>query len=134
MGSHGIHLLPIDMAKLGYLYLRKGRWGKKQIISAKWIEKTFANTVRQKYGEYGYLIWKYKFGGFGIAGIYGQNIFIFPEYDSVVVLTAKIKNGHDLFPQMVEKYIIKALNTKGKKLSAHNAKKLNRIVKEMRNK
>ena len=36
-----------DMAKLGMLYLNKGQWNKRQIISSSWIEKSLTNILIQ---------------------------------------------------------------------------------------
>ena len=35
--SGGLFLRPRDMAKLGFLYLNKGKWNNKQVVSEKWI-------------------------------------------------------------------------------------------------
>lgn len=36
----GLTLSPMDMAKIGQLYLNKGLWGGKQIVSEKWVEES----------------------------------------------------------------------------------------------
>jgi CubicO group peptidase (beta-lactamase class C family) len=43
-GGWGLKMTPRDMAKLGYLYLKQGKWDGRQIIPAGWIEAT---TTRQ---------------------------------------------------------------------------------------
>ena len=42
----GLFLRPRDMAKLGYLFLRKGIWKGEQIVSAKWVEEATREQVR----------------------------------------------------------------------------------------
>ncbi len=101
----GMLLTPRDMLKFGQLYLDKGMWKGKQIISKKWIEESFGKHVRlQDVGdknEYGYLWWHdtYVVKGRAIKSIEargagGQFIFVIPELESVVVVTSgNFRNG-----------------------------------------
>ena len=95
----GMLLTPRDMLKFGQLYLNKGRWNGKQIISENWVKESFGKYVRlQDYpdkNQYGYLWWHdtYEVNGKKIEtiearGAGGQFIFIVPELESVVVITA----------------------------------------------
>ena len=67
-GYSNLQLSARDMAKLGILYLNKGRWGDKQIVSVSWIEKSlkthsYPNKGRfnpfrlYPYNGYGYQWW-----------------------------------------------------------------------------
>ncbi|WP_421919775.1 serine hydrolase domain-containing protein [Marinifilum sp.] len=53
----GLTLTTKDLAKVGQLYLNKGKWDNIQIISQEWIEKS--TMVHSKWGDltYGYLWW-----------------------------------------------------------------------------
>ncbi len=95
----GMLLTSRDLLKFGQLYLNKGQWRGKQIISEKWVEESFTKHMRlqdvKDKNEYGYLWWHdtYVIGGRSIASIEargagGQFIFIVPELESVVVITA----------------------------------------------
>ncbi len=95
----GMLLTSRDLLKFGQLYLNKGQWNGKQIISKKWVEESFGKYLRlQDYkdkNEYGYLWWHdtYRINGKDIMtvearGAGGQFIFIIPELESVVVITA----------------------------------------------
>lgn len=44
-GGYGLALLPRDMAKIGYLYLRHGEWEGKPLLPSGWVEKTSHATV-----------------------------------------------------------------------------------------
>jgi CubicO group peptidase (beta-lactamase class C family) len=45
-----------DHARLGYLYLHHGRWGKEQVLSASWVAQ--ATTPSQSFNRaYGFLFW-----------------------------------------------------------------------------
>jgi len=58
-GGWGLTLSPMDMAKIGQLYLNDGVWGEKQIISADWIGESTKEHSRWKEINlaYGYLWW-----------------------------------------------------------------------------
>ena len=81
----GLHLKPLDMAKIGLMVKNKGVANGKRIVSEKWI-----NTSLQNYGRnYGYQWWlsgndsSYSARGFG-----GQFIFVLPKKNIVMVTTA----------------------------------------------
>ena len=88
------------MAKLGYLYLNKGRWNGKQIVSQRWVEESTSPKVpnpkdKPRYFEYGYLWWQEQMSYqnrktkvFYAAGRGGQYIFVVPELDLVCAITA----------------------------------------------
>lgn len=58
-GGWGLTLSPLDMAKIGQLYLNDGMWDGKQIVSAKWLdESTKVHSQWKKQNlNYGYLWW-----------------------------------------------------------------------------
>lgn len=79
-----------DMARLGQLYLNRGRWGGEQFIAADYIDSTLAPSPRNP--SYGYLWW---LNGSGrvtsaprnmvfAAGARGQFCFVLPSRDMVV--------------------------------------------------
>lgn len=39
-----MYLAPHDMAKIGWLYINKGRWEDKQVVSAAWVEDSTQKT------------------------------------------------------------------------------------------
>ncbi len=53
----GLTLTPIDMAKIGQLYLNNGIWKDKQIIPAWWIDESIKEHSRGGKLSYGYLWW-----------------------------------------------------------------------------
>jgi CubicO group peptidase (beta-lactamase class C family) len=84
----GLLMRPRDMCKLGQLYLNKGKWDGKQIISEDWTTASTQPHFGNK--EYGYH-WRlgtfedypyYYATGFGL-----QRIFVFPTLNMVVVTT-----------------------------------------------
>ncbi|MGH6689424.1 MAG: serine hydrolase domain-containing protein [Gammaproteobacteria bacterium] len=98
----GLHLMPRDFAKIGYLLINGGKWHEKQIVSPAWIEaatKARIKTVRSAVESYGYQWWLRpikKEGGPGTgsndivhaAGWGGQHMFVVPSLDMVVVFVS----------------------------------------------
>lgn len=58
-GGWGLTLSPVDMAKIGQLYLNDGIWEEKQIVSAKWMDESMSeHSFWDEQGlSYGYLWW-----------------------------------------------------------------------------
>lgn len=124
-GGWGMHVKTSDMAKLGQLYLQKGKWNGKQLLPANWIEEasklqveTGGNlTNKQKESSdwahgYGYCMWVCRNNAYRADGAFGQLIIIMPEQEAVVAITAKT---HDMQKelQLVWDHILPAI-TKGK--------------------
>lgn len=94
-----LSLRPRDMLKLGKTYLNKGMFGETQVVPAVWVEQSLARLVSLDAGErisgYGYQWWKSDFKIDGqiyqasaALGYGGQQIYIFEQFDAVVVFTS----------------------------------------------
>ncbi|MBN1271056.1 MAG: serine hydrolase [Candidatus Aminicenantes bacterium] len=108
----GLHLLPRDMAKLGQLYLQNGVWQGEQIIPVQWIEESFKPHVifrvpeDHPYKGYGYYWWILKLDPkdetkgyiYTALGLWGQFIFVIPEYDMVVVVNSDARGANEGHP------------------------------------
>jgi len=118
----GMYLTPRDMLKFGQLYLNKGVWNNKRILSEKWINKSFnkyhvlENTNDKN--EYGYLWWHktYVVNNQSIKtiearGAGGQYIFILPSLKAVAVITSgNFRNGKFQQPETIlQEYILPSL-------------------------
>lgn len=89
IGFMGMRLTPHDMAKIGWLYLNKGSWDGRQIISAKWIEASTKEHISGTLASgYGYQWWIDSSEYYLAAGYGGQFIFVVPEKNMVVVFTS----------------------------------------------
>lgn len=100
----GLALSARDTAKFGLLYLNNGRWGKEQVVPESWVRESFQSHVDlappgQPPSGYGFLWWigapdprgKGKQDIYMARGRGGQNIFIIPEHDMVVVVLGDAK-------------------------------------------
>jgi hypothetical protein len=95
MGASHLRMPTEDIAKLGQLYLQKGVWNGRQVISPEWVaaasSKQIANGNNDSswgYG-YGYQFWLNPPGGYRADGAFGQFSMILPELDAVVAITSE---------------------------------------------
>ena len=100
--SGDLRLCPRDMAKFGYLFLKKGMWGEERIISEEWVDISttkFFDVSNDTNGfdwadGYGYHWWQWEringieFNAYFAAGWGGQWIIVNPENELVIVSTA----------------------------------------------
>ena len=92
-GGWGLFIRTEDMAKLGQLYLNKGRWNGTQIVPRKWVEESTIPQImtgREDSTYYGYQLWinEDRVGSYAFNGMLGQNVFIYPDINMVVVTNA----------------------------------------------
>ena len=98
-GGWGLFIRTEDMAKLGQLYLNDGKWNGVQLVPMKWVKESttpFVETGREDSTHYGYQIWinNDRPGSYAFNGMLGQNVFVYPDIDMVVVTNA---GNSDLF-------------------------------------
>jgi CubicO group peptidase (beta-lactamase class C family) len=85
----GLTLTPMDMAKIGQLYLNGGMWGDRRIISSKWIDDSTVEHSRWKKRNlpYGYLWWVNE-DGYAAMGDGGNTIYVNTKKKLVVSIAA----------------------------------------------
>ena len=93
-GYSGLHARTEDIARLGQLYLQRGRWGASQLIAESWVAQATSRQIdnpnqtnpdwRQGYG---FQFWMARHGYRG-DGAFGQFCVVLPEYDAVIATTA----------------------------------------------
>jgi len=104
-GGWGLRVHTEDMAKLGQLYLQKGKWNGKQILPESWIEEATTAKIIQKpeitpeerekddwAQGYCYQIWRSRNNAFRADGAFGQYIIAMPEKDAVVAIQANVSD------------------------------------------
>jgi len=124
-----LDLRPLDMLKIGQLYLNKGRWNGVQVVPEEWINVSTERQVNDFDAgippidacDHGYLWWRYSdnhpassmlkindvYFAFGWAD---QYIWIIPHLNMVVVSTASNSNpGTFKTYDIIWKYILRAV-------------------------
>lgn len=91
--ASGLRLRPADLAKIGQLALDGGRWNGQQVVPADWLKQSFRSRASLDEADYGYQWWLSPQNGGGprwIAGFGngGQRLFLLPELDMLIVITA----------------------------------------------
>jgi len=95
VGGWGMSVTTEDISKLGQLYLQKGMWEGKQLLSTAWVEE--ATSLRTSNGSnpesdwdqgYGYQFWQCRHNAYRGDGAFGQYCIVMPEQDAVLAITA----------------------------------------------
>lgn len=118
-GSHGLLLTTRDMAKFGYLYLKKGRWEGKELVSENWIAESTKGQIKTSEAssyiqDYGYFWWITKLDqkpAYTALGWGGQAICVLPDQDLVAVVTSKsnAEGKEPSYIELIDKYIAVAI-------------------------
>jgi len=134
-GFMGLRLQPKDMAKIGFLYLNKGEWKNKQIISAKWIEESTQPYIDGRWNgeDYGYQWWINPAGYYSAVGMFGQAIFVVPDKNLVAVFTSNIE-GRNMYISgtLLQNYIIPAIvSSEPLPINPYDMKRLDDLLKSL---
>jgi CubicO group peptidase (beta-lactamase class C family) len=73
VGGTGLYLRTEDMAKIGWLWLNKGKWGDRRIFSEEWADR-FLNYEIDGVANYGYGICRLTDDIVAAGGMYGQGV------------------------------------------------------------
>ena len=101
----GLYLLPRDVAKIGYLFLKDGVWDGQVIVRPEWVKASITPSVTVSdlpnggsgaaggAIKYGFKWWLYSYGrgatqvAWAGSGFGGQRPIVLPEKDLIVVFT-----------------------------------------------
>lgn len=120
-GAGGLELTSRALAKLGSLYINKGRHEGKNIIPASWIDASLTTQVDTGSGghKYGYLIWqtRVEVGGQQVmlnymSGNGGNKVVFVPELQLVIVITKTDYNRrgmHEQADRLIKDGVLKRL-------------------------
>lgn len=99
LGGVGLSVTTEDIARFGQLYLQKGVWQGKQLLSEAWIEA--ATSAQVSNGDdpnsdwaqgYGYQFWRCQHGFYRGDGAFGQFCIVMEEHDAVLAMTSAAKD------------------------------------------
>jgi CubicO group peptidase (beta-lactamase class C family) len=95
LGFSGLHANTEAIAKLGQLYLQRGRWGERQLLDPAWVDEATRSHIDSSQWEnpdwqqgYGFQFWMARHGYRG-DGAYGQFCIVLPEHDAVLAVTGQ---------------------------------------------
>ena len=122
--AYHIYISTRDMARLGYLMLRKGEWEDKEIITKDWHRKMIAVSTKPKevskreHFGYGYMWWLYNDknpalkGAYAAHGAGGQYITVIPELDMVIAHKTDAIYGRKTKSSRYQRFVRKVIATK----------------------
>ena len=94
-GGWGLNITTEDIAKFGQLYLQKGMWNNKRILSEEWINTSTAVHIANGNDEdsdwsqgYGYQFWRCRHNIYRGDGAFGQFCIVIPDQDAVIAITS----------------------------------------------
>jgi CubicO group peptidase (beta-lactamase class C family) len=117
-GVAGLYLTPRELAKYGYLYLKKGNWNGEQVVPASWVEEStkeqayigpdeYVNGLERRFGYMWSIFPDLKY--YGYLGRSGQELYVLPEKDMVIVFTGALAVGKEAaLLELINEYIVPA--------------------------
>jgi hypothetical protein len=100
-GGWGLRLKTEDLAKFGQLFLQKGSWQGKQVLSKQWVEAASTIKIEQNPNApqatkdasdwlqgYCYQMWRCRQNAYRGDGAFGQYIIVLPDEDAVIAITS----------------------------------------------
>jgi CubicO group peptidase (beta-lactamase class C family) len=114
-GGYGLFLRPVDMAKIGLLYLQDGQWDGKQIFLKGWAADSAKQSIQKPEGPgYGYLWTVYPPDDhYAALGLAGQQIHVYPSKNLIVVTTAELESYAEApeIEHMLRDYILPSIQS-----------------------
>ncbi|RLD95088.1 MAG: serine hydrolase [Bacteroidetes bacterium] len=115
VGGWGLSVRTEDISKLGQLYLQKGNWEGKQLLSEAWVEAATSNQTSNGSNPesdwdqgYGYQFWQCRYNAYRGDGAFGQYCLVMPEQDAVIAITAGSDNLQGIL-DVVWEYLLPAM-------------------------
>jgi CubicO group peptidase (beta-lactamase class C family) len=120
-GGYGLRLRPVDMQKLGILYLQGGTFRGARLLSQAWVDRSFSpyESSPHMHGsgtlDYGWFWWQRRYAGWtahAAVGWKGQRIAIFREQRLVVTMTGCFEDDKDerFFAEMITRFVKPAVD------------------------
>lgn len=95
VGGWGLNITTEDIAKFGQLYLQRGKWDGKRLLSDSWIH--LATSTQTANGSnknsdwnqgYGFQFWRCRHNAYRGDGAFGQFCVVMPDQEMVLAITA----------------------------------------------
>lgn len=100
-GASGLRFTTEELAKLSQLYLQRGVWDGRRLLSDAWVD--MATSAQVSNGSdpnddwsqgYGFQLWRSRHDSYRMDGRYGQFGFVLPHQDAVIAITAGATDSH----------------------------------------
>lgn len=98
-GGYGLKVKTRDIAALGQLYLQKGMWNGKRLLSETWVNQATSKQISNGNNPasdwaqgYGFQFWRCRHNAFRGDGAFGQYCLVMPDQDAVLAITSGLGN------------------------------------------
>lgn len=138
-GGNGLVMTAEGLARIGQLFLQKGKWEGRQIISEDWIKQSTRKHVDTQDGPWsfygsGYLWNINRFGGYCTKGVNGQYMAVVPNLNLVVVMIGQLTAEERFWPEtLMETFIIPAVRLGSLRRGDPYREKLKELTDEISN-
>lgn len=92
-GGWGLSIRTEEIARFGQMYLQKGIWEGKRILSEDWVNEATRKQVENGTDPnndwnqgYGYQFWRCRHNNYRGDGAFGQFCFVLPDWDAVLAI------------------------------------------------
>ena len=114
-GAAGLRVSADDIAKLMQIYLGKGVYQGKRLLSEEWVEMATSVQISTQFDNpyewwtkgYGYQIWRNKVDGYRACGAIGQYGYVFPSLEMVLgeeAIVGKSDETDDIYYEFCSDY------------------------------
>lgn len=114
IGWGGITMRPVDMAKFGYLFLKEGRWNKRELVPSSWVRMSISKRIQAGTlsDHYGFQWWVDNYGYYMAMGYGGQYIIVYPKKNLIAVFVSALEN-HDFFlpEKLFRRFILNSIKS-----------------------
>ncbi len=99
LGGYGLRVRTEDIARFGQLYLNRGIWKGRQLLSENWVQQATSKQVSNGsdpnsdwHQGYGFQFWRCRHGAYRGDGAFGQYCIVMPEQDVVIAITSGVSD------------------------------------------
>lgn len=116
-GGFGLSIKTEDIAKFGQLYLLKGLWEGKRILTENWVDEATTSHISNGTAEdsdwaqgYCYQFWRCRNNAYRGDGAFGQYCVVMPEQDAVLAITSGLDDMQAVL-NLIWEHILPSMNT-----------------------
>lgn len=98
-GGYGLKIKTEAIAKFGQLYLQKGMWEGKRLLSEEWIKMAGSKQINNGSNPksdwnqgYGFQFWMCRHNAYRGDGAFGQYCIVMPDQDAVIAIHSGVHN------------------------------------------
>ena len=111
-GGYGLKIKTEAIAKFGQLYLQKGMWEGKRLLSEEWINMASSKQIdngtnpKSDWNQgYGFQFWMCRHKAYRGDGAFGQYCIVMPEQDAVIAINSGVQNMQQVLDIIWEKFL-----------------------------